>query len=46
VGRVVRVVEKRGTSPSGVSTLCDLPGRSARHVFPSIHLSELDGTAS
>ena len=45
-GRVVRVVEKPKASPSGMSTLGDLPRRSARHVFPSIHPAELDGAAS
>ena len=44
--RVVRVVEKRRASPSSVSTLRDHPCRSARHVFPSIHPAELDGSAS
>jgi hypothetical protein len=46
LGRVARVVEKHGPSPSGVSTLRDLPRRSVRQVFPSIHPAELDGAAS
>src|SRR5688500_11789847 len=46
VGRVVRVVEKPSASSSGMSTLRDLPCRSARHVFPSIHPAQLDGAAS
>jgi hypothetical protein len=45
-GRVARVVEKYGASPSGVSTLRDLPSRGARQVFPSVHPTELDGSAS
>jgi hypothetical protein len=45
-GRVARVVEKHGPSPSGVSTLRDLPRRSVRQVFPSIHPTELYGSAS
>ena len=46
LGRVARVVEKHGPSPSGVSTLRDLPRRSVRQVFPSIHPTELYGSAS